>query len=57
VTTLAGKNLSKDDRTTLELVKTFLSQAEQQRDKDLAAAVSLAKRAESLAKDLLDRLQ
>jgi hypothetical protein len=51
-----GKNLNRDDRATAELVKNFLMQAEQARDKDLAAAVSFAKRADSLAKDLLERL-
>ncbi|MGH9594083.1 MAG: hypothetical protein ACRD5L_13410 [Bryobacteraceae bacterium] len=56
VNILATKNLSKDQRDTAELVRNFLAQAEQTRDTDLAAAVSLAKKAYSLAKDLLDRL-
>ena len=57
VATFATKNLNREDRETAELVKNFLLQAEQQRDKDLAAAVNLAKRADSLAKDLLDRVR
>jgi hypothetical protein len=57
VATLATKNLNKDQQETAQLVKNFLLQAEQARDKDLAAAVSLAKRADSLAKDLLARVQ
>jgi len=53
---LAGKNLTADQKTTAERVQTFLSQAEQARDQDLVTAVSLAKRADLLAKDLLERL-
>lgn len=51
--TFAGKNLNKDDQLTVDSIRNFVTLAEQkQRDKDLAAAVSLAKRADSLAKDL-----
>jgi hypothetical protein len=55
---LANRYLNKDDLAKVELVKNFRLQAEQkQREKDLAAAVSLAKRAEALANDLLERLR
>jgi type IV secretory pathway VirB10-like protein len=53
---LAGKNLTADQKNTAERVQTYLSQAEQAREQDLVTAVSLAKRADLLAKDLLERL-
>jgi hypothetical protein len=56
VTTFSSKNLNREDRLTADLVKNWLAQAEQLREKDLVTAVSLAKRADSLAKDLLSRL-
>jgi hypothetical protein len=57
VNTFDGKNLKGEDRSRADLVKNFLMQAEQIRGKDLSAAVSFAKRAEALAKDLLEHLQ
>jgi len=57
VNTFDVKNLKGEDRSRADLVKNFLMQAEQIRGKDLSAAVSFAKRAEALAKDLLEHLQ
>ena len=54
--TVAGKSLTADQKDTAELVRTFLLQAEQAREKDLVTAVNLARRADLLAKDLLERL-
>ncbi len=53
---LAGKNLTADQKSTAERVQTYLSQAEQAREQDLVTAVNLARRADLLAKDLLERL-
>jgi hypothetical protein len=61
VETLMGglrvKNLRPADREILTTIETFQKQAEQARDQDLVTAVSLAKRADQLAKDLSDRLR
>jgi hypothetical protein len=54
--TVAGKNLTADQKDIAERVKTYLLQAEQARDKDLVTAVNLARRADLLATDLLQRL-
>jgi hypothetical protein len=51
-----GKNLTADQKAEAERIRTFRKQAEQARDQDLPTAVSLAKRADLLAKDLLERL-
>ncbi|HVO96798.1 MAG TPA: hypothetical protein VMT15_01970 [Bryobacteraceae bacterium] len=51
-----GKSLTPDQREIVERIRTFRKQAEQARDEDLLTAVSLAKRADLLAKDLLERL-
>ena len=53
---VAGRNLTAEQRDTAKLIQTFLSQAEQAREQDLVTAVNLAKRADLLAKDLLERL-
>lgn len=53
---VAGKNLTAEQKDTAERVQTYLTQAEQAREQDLVTAVSLAKRADLLAKDLLERL-
>jgi hypothetical protein len=53
---LVGKNLTTDQKNTAERVQTYLSQAEQAREQDLVTAVNLARRADLLAKDLLERL-
>jgi hypothetical protein len=56
LTKVAGRNLTAEQRDTATLIQTFLSQAEQAREQDLVTAVNLAKRADLLAKDLLERL-
>lgn len=56
VTQLEGKNLNAEQKETVERIKTFRKQAEQVREQDLMTAVILAKRAEVLAKDLLEHL-
>jgi hypothetical protein len=53
---VAGKNLTADQRDIAERVKTYALQAEQAREKDLVTAVNLARRADLLATDLLQRL-
>ena len=56
LTKVAGRNLTAEQRDIAERVRTYLSQAEQARDQDLVTAVNLARRADLLAKDLLERL-
>jgi hypothetical protein len=51
-----GKNLTLEQKEIAERVRTFRKQAEQAREQDLLTAVSLARRADLLAKDLLERL-
>lgn len=51
-----GKNLTPEQKAEAERIRTFRKQAEQAREQDLPTAVSLAKRADLLAKDLLERL-
>jgi hypothetical protein len=51
-----GKNLTADQKEIAERIRTFRKQAEQAREQDLLTAVSLARRADLLAKDLLERL-
>ena len=53
---VAGKNLTPEQKDIAERVQTYLTQAEQAREQDLVTAVNLARRADLLAKDLLDRL-
>ena len=53
---LAKKNLASADRDTVDLIRSFQTQARQAREQDLVTAVGLAKRADVLAKDLLGRL-
>jgi hypothetical protein len=53
---VAGKNLTPEQKDIAERVQTYLTQAEQARDQDLVTAVNLARRADLLAKDLVDRL-
>jgi len=53
---LAGKSLSAEQKDIAERVQTYLIQAEQAREQDLVTAVNLARRADLLAKDLVDRL-
>ena len=57
LTTLSKKNLNPDQQAQINTISTFQKQAEQSREaQDLTTAVSLAKRAEVLAEDLLNRL-
>jgi hypothetical protein len=51
-----GKSLTADQKAEAERIRTFRKQAEQAREQDLLTAVSLARRADLLAKDLLERL-
>lgn len=51
-----AKNLTPEQKEIAERIRTFRKQAEQAREQDLLTAVSLAKRADLLAKDLLERL-
>jgi hypothetical protein len=53
---VAGKNLTPELKDIAERARTYLSQAEQAREQDLVTAVNLARRADLLAKDLLERL-
>jgi hypothetical protein len=56
LTTLGSRNLSPELKDVAERVRTYLVQAEQTREQDLVTAVNLARRADLLAKDLLERL-
>jgi len=51
--TLGARRLNADEMITMERIRTFQKQAEQARQEDLVTAVSLAKRADQLAQDLL----
>ena len=53
---LEGKNLTPAQKEEAERIRAFQKQAEQAREQDLLTAVSLARRADLLAKDLLERL-
>ena len=53
---LARKNLAAEQRDRMAQIRELLTQARQAREQDLVTAVSLARRADTLAKDLLDRL-
>jgi len=52
----AGKNLNANQTEVVNRIRTFQKQAEQARDQDLVTAVNLARRADLLARDLLERL-
>jgi hypothetical protein len=54
--TLAKKNLSVGDRDRITQIRELLAQARQARDQDLVTAVNLARHADTLAKDLVERL-
>ncbi len=56
VASIEGRNLTAEQKETLERIRTFKKQAEQAREQDLLTAVSLARRADLLAKDLLEHL-
>jgi hypothetical protein len=53
---IEGKNLTLAQKETADRIRTFRKQAEQVREQDLLTAVSLARRADLLAKDLLEHL-
>jgi hypothetical protein len=53
---LDGKNLTAEQKETVLRIRTLRKQAEQAREQDLLTAVSLAKRADLFAKDLLEHL-
>jgi hypothetical protein len=53
---LAGRNLNAEQGEIAKRIQTFQKQAEQAREQDLVTAVSLARRADLLATDLLKRL-
>ena len=56
LTIAAGKNLNPDQSEIVNRIRTFQKQAEQAREQDLVTAVNLARRADLLARDLLERL-
>ena len=56
LTKIEGKNLTPEQKEEVERIRTFRKQAEQAREQDLLTAVSLARRADLLAKDLLEHL-
>lgn len=56
LTVVAGKTLNAEQNEIANRVRTFQKQAEQAREQDLLTAVSLARRADLLAQDLLERL-
>jgi hypothetical protein len=56
LTVVEGKNLTGDQKETVLRIRTLRKQAEQAREQDLLTAVSLAKRADLFAKDLLEHL-
>jgi hypothetical protein len=55
--TLAQRNLSTDQQTRLNRVRTFISQAETTRSTDLATAAGLARRADILSAELVRNTQ
>ncbi len=57
VVTMSRRTLTPDQTEILNRVLVFQRQAEENRAQDLMVAVSLAKRADVLAKDLQDRVQ
>jgi hypothetical protein len=53
---LGKRNLTAEQKERVAQIRDFQTQAKQAREEDLVTAVSLAKHADLLAKDLLDRL-
>jgi hypothetical protein len=53
--TLNKRRLSADQKDEMERIRTFKRQAEEQFERDLVTAVELARRASSLAEDLVSR--
>ena len=56
LTIVEGKNLTPSQKEIADRIRTYQKQAEQVREQDLLTAVSLARRADLLAKDLLEHL-
>jgi hypothetical protein len=56
IASLQRKNLTAEQMDILNRVQFFERQAEQTREQDLGIAVQLARRADVLAKDLMDRV-
>jgi hypothetical protein len=54
---LAKKNLNAEQTEAANRITTFQKQAEQARDQDIVTAANLARRADLLAQDLLERVQ
>lgn len=52
--TLSKRNLNAEQRDRMEQIRDFMKQAREAQEQDLITAVNLAKRADVLAKDLLD---
>ena len=52
----AKRNLTAEQRNRVAQIQDFQTQAKQARTEDLVTAVNLAKHADGLAKDLIDRL-
>jgi murein L,D-transpeptidase YcbB/YkuD len=53
---VVGRNLTPQQRDEVNAIRTFQMQAEQARESNLSTAVEFARRADSLATDLLGRL-
>jgi hypothetical protein len=53
---LSGRALSRDQAETANRIRSFLSQADESLTKDLSVAAQLARRAELLARSLLNSL-
>jgi hypothetical protein len=51
-----GKRMSPQQEEVVGRIRSFQKQAEQAREQDLVTAVNLARRADVLAKDLVERL-
>ena len=54
---IAGKALNTEQNEIADRIRTFEQQAEKARAQDLVAAVGLARRADVLAQDLMERLR
>ena len=53
----SGRRLTPRQRETVQMIRTFLKQAEESKVKDLVTALELARRADLLGRDLLKSLQ
>lgn len=54
--TVARRNPNAEQRDRMDQIRELLTQAKQAREQDLVTAVNLARRADTLSKDLLERL-